>query len=608
MSYNKKQQRNTKTVKKNYFLIPLILTSFIPLVVYYHEYDSKLTSYPWFGDNSSSDFFLYWKMILFTIIGVVMACVLAYKISADKQLRRSYSSLKLNAIWIPLLLYGILCLLSTVFSEHSYFGYHGMAEQMESLWVLLSYCILTYYTFIFVETEEDVHITIKWILIGAAILCGIGMFQAFSLDFYRSPFGKLLYLPKELRAPGAVDFSFEPGRVYTSLYNPNYVGAYASLFIPLLIILILFNKNRKMLLVYIPLSVATIICLFGAKSKSGLIAIVFSLLFMAVLFRKAIAKNWKYFTATLVILCISFFIYNAKTDNTFINSLKDSLLNVSNVELPLNQIQTNDDNIMVEYNHEKLYFSFNPNGQDITAQLVLTDEKKQPIAVAVQEDGATLAITDERFPGFLVSAVLMEEKLYFDININGQDWYFTNQLGDNTYYYLTNTGKTCKMNNPETAIFDSEHERIASGRGYIWSRTIPLLKDTILFGTGADTFALAFPNDDFVGRYNNGYLTSLITKPHNLYLQIGVQTGVLSLLAFLAFYLIYFISSIKLYFRHSLDSFLSQLGAGILVGTLAYMIAGLSNDSSVTFAPIFWMLMGLGIAVNSIIKKQENNA
>lgn len=599
MSYNKKQERNIKTVKKNYFLLPLIITAFIPLVMYYHEYDSKLTDFPWFGTNLVADFFLYWKMISFTIIGVVMACTLAYKISTDKQLRKSYSSLKLNAIWIPLLIYGILCLLSTVFSEYSYFGYHGIAEQMESLWVLLSYCVITYYTFIFVQTESDAETTIKWILIGAAILCGIGMFQAFSLDFYRSPIGKRLYLPKEML--DSVEFSFEPGRVYTSLYNPNYVGAYASLFIPLLIILILFNKNRKMLLVYIPLSVATIICLFGAKSKSGVVAIVISLILMAVLFRKAIIRNWKY---VLAVFSVMFVIYNVKTNFEFMNTLKTSLTTLSNEESPLNQIQTNDNNVMVEYNHQKLYFSFNPNGADVTAQLVLTDEQKQPVATAVQEDGATLAITDERFPGFLVYAVMMDEKLYFNINISGQDWYFTNQLGDNTYYYLTNTGKTCKINNPETAIFDSKHERIASGRGYIWSRSIPLLKDSFLLGTGADTFAIAFPNDDFVGRYNNGYATSIITKPHNLYLQIGVQTGVLSLLAFLAFYIIYFVASIKIYFKHSLDTFLSQIGAGILVGTFAYMITGLSNDSSITFAPIFWMLMGLGIAVNSILKKQ----
>lgn len=602
MSYNKKQERNIKTVKKNYFLLPLIITAFIPLVMYYHEYDSKLTDFPWFGTNLVADFFLYWKMISFTIIGVVMACTLAYKISTDKQLRKSYSSLKLNAIWIPLLIYGILCLLSTVFSEYSYFGYHGIAEQMESLWVLLSYCVITYYTFIFVQTENDAETTIKWILIGAAILCGIGMFQAFSLDFYRSPIGKRLYLPKEML--DSVEFSFEPGRVYTSLYNPNYVGAYASLFIPLLIILILFNKNRKMLLVYIPLSVATIICLFGAKSKSGVVAIVISLILMAVLFRKAIIKNWKYVLAALAVFSVMFVIYNVKTNFEFMNTLKISLTTLSNEEAPLNQIQTNDDNVMVEYNHQKLYFSFNPNGADVTAQLVLTDEQKQPVATAVQEDGATLAITDERFPGFLVYAVMMDEKLYFNINISGQDWYFTNQLGDNTYYYLTNTGKTCKINNPETAIFDSKHERIASGRGYIWSRSIPLLKDSFLLGTGADTFAIAFPNDDFVGRYNNGYATSIITKPHNLYLQIGVQTGVLSLLAFLAFYIIYFVTSIKIYFKHNLDTFLSQIGAGILVGTFAYMITGLSNDSSITFAPIFWMLMGLGIAVNSILKKQ----
>ena len=54
------------------------------------------------------------------------------------------------------------------------------------------------------------------------------------------------------------------------------------------------------------------------------------------------------------------------------------------------------------------------------------------------------------------------------------------------------------------AIFTS-HESFASSRGYIWSRTIPLLKETLFIGTGADTFVIAFPQDDYIGKINSGY-------------------------------------------------------------------------------------------------------
>ena len=290
MSYNKKRQKYKSASQKNYFLFPLILIPFIPLIMYYHEYNNHLSEFPWSGSETSADIFLYWKMVVFTTIGVVMACILIYKISSDKKFQKNCLSVKTNTIWIPLLIYGILSILSTVFSEYSYFGYHGMTEQMESLWVLLSYCILAYYTYLFVQTEQDVKTIIKWLLIGAGILCLIGMFQAFSLDFYRSSLGRSLYLPSELSKSDSIQFTFPDGQVYTSLYNPNYVGVYASLFIPLLIILILFNKNRKSLFAYIPLSITVIICLFGSKSKTGLIAIIVSLLFMLLLFRKTIFK------------------------------------------------------------------------------------------------------------------------------------------------------------------------------------------------------------------------------------------------------------------------------------------------------------------------------
>ena len=125
-----------------------------------------------------------------------------------------------------------------------------------------------------------------------------------------------------------------------------------------------------------------------------------------------------------------------------------------------------------------------------------------------------------------------------------------------------------------------------------------LLKDYLFLGSGADTYALVYPNDDFVDKYNNGYDNLIITKPHNLYLQIAVQTGVLSLICFLVFYLWYFITGVRLYFRKRFDNLLTVTGFAILLGTFGYMISALANDSTITISPLYWALLGIGIGIN----------
>lgn len=78
-------------------------------------------------------------------------------------------------------------------------------------------------------------------------------------------------------------------------------------------------------------------------------------------------------------------------------------------------------------------------------------------------------------------------------------------------------------------------------RGYIWSRTIPILPDYLVLGAGPDCFLYEFPQDDILGKlYAYGTGSIVVDKPHNLYLQIFVNEGGIALLAFLAVaYLIY---------------------------------------------------------------------
>ena len=143
-------------------------------------------------------------------------------------------------------------------------------------------------------------------------------------------------------------------------------------------------------------------------------------------------------------------------------------------------------------------------------------------------------------------------------------------------------------------------ENMATNRGYIWSRSIPLLKDTILIGHGPDTYAIYFPNNDFVGKFI-GFkgANTIVDKPHNLYLQIAINTGVLSLIAFLTLMLTYIISSFKAYFKkESYAGIMESAGLGIFMAISMYLFTGLSNDSIVSVAPIFWILLGTGFVLN----------
>ena len=49
----------------------------------------------------------------------------------------------------------------------------------------------------------------------------------------------------------------------------------------------------------------------------------------------------------------------------------------------------------------------------------------------------------------------------------------------------------------------------------------------------------------------------------------------------------------------------SQLDVDIFLVSIGYMIAGITNDSTITVAPICWTLMGIGIFMNGIVKKSE---
>jgi hypothetical protein len=148
-------------------------------------------------------------------------------------------------------------------------------------------------------------------------------------------------------------------------------------------------------------------------------------------------------------------------------------------------------------------------------------------------------------------------------------------------------------------------EKFMSGRGYIWSRTIPMLKTYLIKGSGADNYPLAFPQDDFVAKLSNGSDASLvIDKPHNMYMQIGINTSVISLIALISLWVLYIINSLILYTKTTFNSFEKIVGASCLVSIIGYLAAAMFNDHIVSVSPLFWIILGIGISIS--IRLQKN--
>ena len=72
--------------------------------------------------------------------------------------------------------------------------------------------------------------------------------------------------------------------------------------------------------------------------------------------------------------------------------------------------------------------------------------------------------------------------------------------------------------NAEHIGFEGKEE-LGSSRGYIWSRTLPLLGNCLFTGFGPDTFTYNFPQNDVLAKYysyeqfNEGFYVT-VDKPH----------------------------------------------------------------------------------------------
>lgn len=579
-------------------LIPiLMMISVIPLIVYAKLVElTPLEEQNWLGGTYDFDFFSYYKSVWIVALTVILVLFFILLILVKK------IQIKKATFMIPLGLHLLLSILSTVFALDSTVAQRGFMEMFQGIYVLLSYGLITWITFHLVQKENQIRLIIGAFIFLGVVIGILGFYQYIGRDPLRTDFGLQLILPKVMEPIASeLTFIFDKYDIYATLGNTNFVGSYAALMIPLAFVLYLYSKKIIFMMFNLTFLGLMLLVGFGSNSRAGMIGIIVSLLMVIIIFRKMFISRPIKILLPFILMAGVGYVLNVETDGKVINEINtinifkaiEEAKQYADSKVFITRIEIEDDKLYIETEEEGIILEWKNNG--------LWPYSLDGELLAVTISNRNVSFVDETYKNFRIR--IFEDQNAFTITTYGRSF--------NLYYtpdglrVLSNGGTLDIPVMPEKVELLDQYGILFSGRAFIWSRSIPLLKDYFWIGSGPDHYPIVYPQTDIAGKLNYMGLYTIVDKPHNMYIQMGINTGVISLIAFLALIMVYIVQSIKKYIKRFELSYMNAIGSACFLSVIAYLAAGFFNDQRVSVAPLFYIILGLGFAINQFNEKQD---
>lgn len=547
----------------------------------------------WYGESGYTvDVYAYFRMQIFIVLSIISIVYLIISVLSGS------AKVYKNKVYIPMLIYVVMVFISYMTSDYKHIAAVGFYERYESTFVLIGYMAITFYAMNMINDERAFKL-IFYIFSACCAVLGIwGVLQTFEIDIYSLP--SWLYMNSEISQMTNLKLSGAADSVRWFFTNQNYSSFFMVFPICISGMLIIWSQKIQWKIAFTVLLALMFYSLFNAKSLGGMVGAAVSAVVGLIVFNKKLIE-WK----TSVVLIIIAGIVSAAVS---LPSIMGEIGSVTPVASLFSKTAYADDAqqeglkyVDIDYvvtDGNNIIFNF--AGTEVT----IKTESGRVLGV-YGADGSEIGLNTDYMQ---ISEGELEDTGYKTVNVKTANatWSFADLDGE--LYFVTPTGKGAKLDKVESFGFENSQD-FATYRGYIWSRTLPLIKDTILIGHGADTFALYFPQADYAGKYNIGYFSYatdiVIDKPHNMYLGMAVNTGVISLIAALCIFAFYLIDSFKIYSKNEYSGFISLMGAGVFVAVCGFLVAGLVNDSTVQVMPTFYALLGTGFAANRVLKEKK---
>lgn len=598
------KKNNTKTNNQNnknyqFMLIPVsLLLALSPIILRFTEHSTgynMLSSYN--GYERYTDIFLFGKAYFVLIIAIIMLIMGIYvyiKSNNTKLLlaRRNYL----------IIAYTVLVLLSTFSAINRTAALSGEKDQVEPLYVLLSYVIIAVYVPIAVEYSKNLKPLLISLFCGSFIVSSIGILQATGIQPLDWGFIKHLYMSGSQIAGTEISLTNGIDGIASTLYNPNFVAPYVAMSLPVSLG-VLCTKLKPLYKIAAGLLSAMLICiLLASRSKAGILVIALLAIFVIIFCYKSIIQT-KYkwiFIAAILLIPAGSITSLALSNNNILASLSDSQ------SYNIKGIDTLRDCVRISYKDSIYEFRFDPNdtyypvlvtedGESLTTPPASKANNYTPVFTTKYGDTILTPIMNNDCDGIFI--------LGFNVEMDNKTFCFTNQAEPDNYQIFNQYHKLHESYMTH-GIFKNNLS-FATYRGYSWSQFIPVMWKYTAIGAGPDNYPYAISEaDDYAFRYNvDKYKNAFYARPHNMYIQMWVNTGLLSLIAFLAYVGMYIVSCFRIYWERHLSSTLDIMGVACFIAVLGFLGCSMSTDSMVVTTPMYWCVISIGIAIN---KKNRN--
>ncbi len=594
-----KQKTPTKNDFSLIYLLPVLLCALIvPCIVFLKEMALDPSIQSFWHQKTNFDFFSYYKALYVKIFALgSLFFYLIYNFNLDANNKFHFFEKKYN---ITLLIFGILIFISAILSQLQSIAFNGFPDRYEGTWTYLAYLILFFTTTQLFRSEKSQKLLLSALFISSIVVCLIGAFQFFGMDLFKSYEGKLLILPESRHsAASRLKFNFKEYQIYTTLFNTNYVGSFIALFLPFTLITYLKTSSVKIKTLLGLLILLFFINFMGCRSRAGFLGIALSLSVSLLIYLIYIIKirktdqiqtgfniKFKQNLIALPMIIISCVIMFYIMDYTSKNSLTKQVKSINNEMEQVVDRNAKSKLKDIKISKDRLQIITQKNTLSIIVadkQFKFLDSNDQPMNLLVNAD--TIRFNNDNYK---------EYKLVYNSN-EGTYRIRMPQFALKFYYkdgfkIYGSQGFIDELK-PVDKLFFEGKETLASKRGYIWSRTIPLILKSPFFGHGQDTYTAIFPQHDYIGKIKGfSRATVLVDKPHNAYLQIAFNNGIFALLCFLIFVTMLCFSLLKsLFIDHSIISF------AFFTSIFAYLMTLMFNDSLVSVTPVFYLICALAV-------------
>jgi hypothetical protein len=646
------------------FIPAALFTAIVIMIARQYGYARDMSVYYWSNQteppaadsNNLVDFFSHYKVELIGWSVLLMGIMLAYRLVVQQ------FSIKRTKLYLPMIGYLVFVLLSCIFSEYKDVAWSGWNDRFEGTAMILCYFAAVFFIINSVNSELNIKFIVYPVAAVAVVLSALGISQATGHDFFQTAAGQKLLVPNVMNAKGDypwdlidqaaaegkkyLEFTFQNNEIYQTVYNINYVSFYLTLLIPLFAMLFVWSRGVVKKLIWGGIFAMVLFNFFGAASSGGMLGIAVTIILVIIVLRKKLVEWWRPVLILIAIVLavgvadIKLVDYNGKgvkwTDElkgavggaTVAQSAEPGDAAGSGGEVaqpaanavhpertPLSHID------WLSNKGNTLTFSIDGNVATMTAfpdgSIKVHEgynDKGNQIELSQSDGSAEIHLGDDRFNNIWFEGQQDPDtsEQFIVLRVRGDDtqvWPFI-LTGDDksTLMFRNGMRKNVALENVPHMGFTNRMS-FGNGRGYIWSTSLPMIKNTIVLGYGADTYCIYFPHKDYVGKYNADWnLDLIVDKPHNMYLATAIGTGVISLIALLALFLMYIVQSIRLYWRRKFTTFAEYAGAGIFFGVSGFIVSGCVDDSTVSVMPMFYGLLATGIATNIMLKKRYGEA